>query len=524
MLTVRRSRTQEAINVKPVALRFAADTLTPVSAFLRLRRNLQPAFLLESVEQGQRGARYSYLGVEPFEILKVQRGEFSITTGGTTTKVAGEPLPALAKHLARYRAAPAPELPPFSGGAVGYVGFSAVRYLEPVLARTVPVAPLELPDVFLMMFRSLVCFDHQTAQAFIIVNALLEHAADAEARAHREAEALLAQLQQPAPEELTLIQPVAPLLATDPALLNTVAEPQLGPERFGAAVRTIKKHIRRGDIFQCVLSERFHVPVRVEPLHVYRALRRESPSPYQFYLQDGAQALLGASPELLVQVVGRHVETHPIAGTRPRGATASLDAQRARELLRSTKERAEHLMLVDLGRNDLGRVCHPGSVTVREFMQVERFAHVMHLVSAVQGQLGRGRSAWDALWACFPAGTLSGAPKVRAIEILSQLEGCGRPCYGGAVVRAGFDGDLTACITIRSLLVRDGIGYAQAGAGVVADSSAEREYQEVMHKATAVRRAVARAQAMTLPRTLPMSIDRPAALPAPLSFAGGVRR
>lgn len=494
MPTPSRSPNANAVNVKPVALRLSADSLTPVSAFLRLRQGLQPAFLLESVEQGQRGARYSYLGVEPFQILKVQRGALTVSTGGTTTTVAGEPLGALAAQLARYRAARAPELPPFPGGAVGYVGFSAVRYLEPVLARTIPASPMELPDVFLMMFRSIVCFDHQTAQAYIIVNALLEQDADAETRAHKEAEALLARLRQPAPDESALIQPVRPRLASEMSI-PAAAQSQLGPVRFGTAVQTIKKHIRRGDIFQCVLSERFHLPVRSDPLHAYRALRRESPSPYQFYLQDGAQALLGASPELLVQVAGRHVETHPIAGTRPRGATTARDAQQARELLRSAKERAEHLMLVDLGRNDLGRVCHPGSVTVREFMQVERFAHVMHLVSAVEGKLGRGRSAWDALWACFPAGTLSGAPKVRAIEILSQLEGCGRPLYGGAVVRCGFDGDLTACITIRSLLVRDGIGYAQAGAGVVADSSAEREYQEVLHKATAVRRAVAQAEA-----------------------------
>lgn len=495
MPTLSRSRDSKAVNVKPVALRFTADSLTPVTAFLRLRQQLQPAFLLESVEQGQRGARYSYLGVEPFQILKVQRGELTVSAGGTTTTIAGEPLPALAAQLARFRAAPAPELPPFPGGAVGYVGFSAVRYLEPVLARTVPMAPMELPDIFLMMFRSIVCFDHQTAQACIIVNALLEQSVDAETRAHREAEALLARLRQPAAEESALIQPIGPQSVREASVSTAAAQPQLGPLRFGTAVQQVKKHIRRGDIFQCVLSERFHLPVRTDPLHVYRALRRESPSPYQFYLQDGAQALLGASPELLVQVAGRHVETHPIAGTRPRGATAAHDAQRARELLRSTKERAEHLMLVDLGRNDLGRVCHPGSVSVREFMQVERFAHVMHLVSAVEGKLGPGRSAWDALWACFPAGTLSGAPKVRAIEILSQLEGSGRPCYGGAVVRCGFDGDLTACITIRSLLVRDGVGYAQAGAGVVADSSAEREYQEVLHKATAVRRAVAQAEA-----------------------------
>lgn len=498
MPTPRRGQASNAINVKPVALRIAADSLTPVSAFLRLRRGLLPAFLLESVEQGQRGARYSYLGVEPFEILKVQGGELSVSAGGATAIVPGEPLRALAERLAGYRAARAPELPPFPGGAVGYVGFSAVRYLEPVLARSVPAPPMELPDIFLMMFRSIVCFDHQTAQAFIIVNALLTHAPDAEARARREAESLLARLQKPCPEEQALIASIDALEPRAAAALAAAAgaQPLLGAARFDAAVRTIKRHIRRGDIFQCVLSERFRLPVRVDPLAVYRALRRESPSPYQFYLQDGAQALLGASPELLVQVAGSHVETHPIAGTRPRGATAAHDAQRARELLRSPKERAEHLMLVDLGRNDLGRVCHPGSVTVREFMQVERFAHVMHLVSAVEGKLGRGRTAWDALWACFPAGTLSGAPKVRAIEILSHLEGSGRPCYGGAVVRAGFDGDLTACITIRSLLVRDGVGHAQAGAGVVADSSAEREYQEVHHKAAAVRRAVVRAEAM----------------------------
>jgi anthranilate synthase component 1 len=484
------SKSGGPFNVKPVALRIAADFLTPVSAFLRLRRGAGQACLLESVEQGQRGARYSYLGVEPFATLKVQDGRLSVREGATSTIVSGDPLRALGERLGRYRAAPAPELPPFPGGAVGYVGFGAVRYLEPVLAPAIAAPPLDVPDIFLMLFRSIVCFDHQTAQAYIIVNALLEQAADAEAQAEKEAAALLEQLRYPGPEEQALVSPLLPL----PRSVQASAAAELGAERFTAAVQTIKGHIRRGDIFQCVLSERFRLPVRTDPLAIYRALRHESPTPYQFYLQDEHQVLLGASPELLVQVVGRHVETHPIAGTRPRGATAAQDAQRERELVRSAKERAEHLMLVDLGRNDLGRVCQPGSVAVRELMQVQRFSHVMHLVSAVQGRLGRGRTALDALWACFPAGTLSGAPKVRAIEILSQLEGSGRPCYGGAVVRAGFDGDLTACITIRSLLVRDGIGHAQAGAGIVADSSPQREYEEVLHKVATVRRAVARAE------------------------------
>jgi anthranilate synthase component 1 len=264
----------------------------------------------------------------------------------------------------------------------------------------------------------------------------------------------------------------------------------LGPVRFAAAVKKIKEHIRCGDIFQCVMSDRFEWPIAGDPFAIYRTLCRTHSTSYQFYLQDGAQVLLGASPELLVEVSGKNVETHPIAGTRPRGTTPTEDAQRQRALLRSVKERAEHLMLVDLGRNDLGRVCHPGSVTVREFMQIRRYTHVMHLVSVVQGRLARGRSAWDALWSCFPAGTLSGAPKLRAIEILSQLEGQSRMAYGGAVVRAGFDGDLAAAITIRSLLVQNGQGYAQAGAGIVADSSPEREYQEILHKVAAVRNAV----------------------------------
>lgn len=486
-------------NVKPVALRIAADFLTPVSAFLRLRRAAVPAFLLESVEQGQRGARYSYLGVEPFEILKVQGGVLQVGAQGATTVIPGDPLRALTERLGRYRAARAPELPPFPGGAVGYVGFGAVRYLEPVLARSIAAPPLDVPDIFLMMFRSIVCFDHQTAQAYLIVNALLDEAAGAEAQAEKEAAALLERLRHPSPEEQALLVPLSPLSLSAQAS----AAPELGAERFCAAVQTIKGHIRRGDIFQCVLSERFRLPVRTDPLAIYRALRHESPTPYQFYLQDEQQVLLGASPELLVQVVGSHVETHPIAGTRPRGATAAQDAQRERELLRSAKERAEHLMLVDLGRNDLGRVCHPGSVAVRELMQVQRFSHVMHLVSAVEGRLARGRTALDALWACFPAGTLSGAPKVRAIEILSQLEGSGRPCYGGAVVRAGFDGDLTACITIRALLVRGGMGHAQAGAGIVADSSPQREYEEVLHKVATVRRAVARAESMAASSAAP---------------------
>ena len=254
-------------NVKPVALRIAADFLTPVSAFLRLRRAAVPAFLLESVEQGQRGARYSYLGVEPFEILKVQGGALEVRAQGVTSVIPGDPLRALTDRLGRYRAARAPELPPFPGGAVGYVGFGAVRYLEPVLARSIAAAPMDVPDIFLMMFRSIVCFDHQTAQAYLIVNALLDHAADAEAQAEKEAAALLERLRHPCPEEQALLQPLSPLALSAQAS----AVPELGAERFCAAVQTIKGHIRRGDIFQCVLSERFRLPVRTDPLAIYRA-------------------------------------------------------------------------------------------------------------------------------------------------------------------------------------------------------------------------------------------------------------
>jgi len=468
-------------NLKPVALTLPAGSLTPVGAFLRMRRPGASVFLLESTEQGQRGGRFSYLGVDPIEVLSVKGGRLEIQSGGETTQGPGNPLTALAARLGEYRAERIPGLPPFQGGAVGYVSFGCARYVEPVLERSLAAAPGGAPDAVLMLFRSIVCFDHHAAQVHVIVNALLEQQSDSERTAHAAAQALREQLERPCPEE------EAPLRAFAPP---NSAVPALGPERFYAAVREIKEHIRRGDIFQCVMSDRFAWPLREDPFPIYRALCREHPTSYQFYVQDSDQVLLGASPELLVEVAGQHVETHPIAGTRPRGKSPQEDSRNQRALLRSVKERAEHLMLVDLGRNDLGRVCAPGSVSVREFMKVQRFAQVMHLVSVVEGQLEPGRTAWDALWACFPAGTLSGAPKLRAIEILSRLEGEGRLAYGGAVVRAGFDGDLAAAITIRSLLVRGGIGYAQAGAGIVADSSPEREYQEVLHKVAGVRRAI----------------------------------
>ena len=476
-------------NVVPVTVEFPSDLLTPAAAFLRLSQGGSQAFLLESVEGGQRLARYSFLGVDPDESLSIEDGALHIRSPGQHQRLEGNPMALIGEYLSQYRAAAVPGLPPFTGGAVGYLGYECSGYLESIPAPKHRSCP---NDAHLMVFRNVVAFDHVRQRVVLISNILTSQTTlkSGYERAEADLRSLRKKLLKQSLDE-------KPLVLRDEKDLNLNLpgmKAELGKKAFTRAVQKIKGHIRAGDIFQCVVSDQFRFDLKVPPFLVYRALRTVSPAPYLFYLSFGEEKLLGASPEMLTRVSSdKRVETCPIAGTRPRSSDPVMDRKFEKSLLASEKERAEHLMLVDLGRNDIGRVAKPGSVKVREFMQVQRFSHVMHLVSLVEGSLKPGKSAWDALMACFPAGTLSGAPKIRAMQIIAEQEKVRRGPYGGAVVYYDFSGRLDSCIAIRSLYVRGRKAIIQAGAGIVADSQAAREYDEVLNKTKALRKAVAMA-------------------------------
>jgi anthranilate synthase component 1 len=484
-------------NVVPVCVRIVDDCETPVSAFLKLRSSevgQGPAFLLESAEQGRLG-RYSFLGFHPRSVLRWSDGIASewvgerVGEGDPATwpeperRDAPDPYRAAAEYVGAHAAAPFPgEQPPFAGGAVGYFGYDLVRTTEP-LGPPNP-DPIGVPDLALMIAELLLIFDHQRHELTVCAFAFTEQGPErAHARAVELIEAARAALAAPVPA------PEGPR----PAPAGPIAErfrSNLTREEFEANVERIIEYVRAGDCFQVVPSQRFSGPVAAEAFSIYRGLRVINPSPYMYFLDFGDFQLAGASPEPLVTVSGRRVETRPIAGTYPRGANEEEDRRRAEELLADPKERAEHLMLVDLGRNDLGRVCEYGSVKVDELMVVETYSHVLHIVSQVSGTLREGVSATDALRAVLPAGTLSGAPKVRAMQIIDELEPHKRGTYGGAVGYLGFDGDLDTAIHIRTALVKDGVAHVQAGGGTVADAVPEREYRESVNKAQAVFRAI----------------------------------
>jgi anthranilate synthase component 1 len=455
-------------NVVPVAAELLADLETPVSAYAKLRTQ-GPSFLLESVEGGEHVSRYSFVGCNPRKILQARAGD-------------GDPLQALEAEMSRYRPVDVPGLPPFTGGAVGYLGYEYIHSVEP----TVPLAARdelgEVPAMWFMLCDSLVVFDRARQTLRLIVNAHIDgDASAAYDAALREIERLRAALQAPCP------------LA--PASLGHVEQVEVPPGNFTRVgferlVDDSKEFIRAGDIFQIVLSQRFSRPFAKTPLDLYRALRSVNPSPYMFILETGDFALVGASPEVHVRLTGRLAEIRPIAGTRPRGKTVEEDNALAQDLLADEKEKAEHLMLVDLARNDVGRVCSYGSVKVPEFMTIERYSHVMHIVSQVEGQLAPERSAFDLMRATFPAGTVSGAPKVRAMQLIAQMEGTQRGTYAGALGYFSYNGNLDSCITLRTALVKDGQVHVQAGAGIVADSVPAAEFQETVNKASAVLKAI----------------------------------
>jgi anthranilate synthase component 1 len=467
----------------PVYKEIVADLLTPVSAFLAIAEHSDYAFLLESVEGGEQVGRYSFLGKDPFLIVRARGGKTIIDRAGETTESDAELIPTLRELMAGFHSPFVPGLPRFTGGAVGYLTYDAAAWFEPV--------PLQPPDQVedeagFMLFDTVLAFDHVRHRILIIANARITGDEDLEAL-YQFACAKIAFVERELERPLSRPQaaPARPL-----EFVSNVTKDQ-----FEGVVRTAKEYIAAGDIYQVVLSQRFTTDVDADPFTVYRALRHVNPSPYMYFLRLGARSIVGSSPEMLVRVEGRRVETHPIAGTRPRGRTDEEDARLADELKRNEKERAEHVMLVDLGRNDVGRVAEYGSVRVPTYMTLERYSHVMHLVSIVEGRLKEEHDRLDALVACFPAGTVSGAPKVRAMEIVAELENRRRGAYAGAVGYLDFAGNLDFCITIRTVVIEKGRAYVQAGAGIVADSNPAAEYEETRDKARAVIRALELAQA-----------------------------
>ncbi len=487
-VTVRRLFEQG--DLVPVYRTLLADLETPVSVFLKLAQASTVSFLLESVEGGEQIGRYSFLGVQPKGVLTVQDGAVRVTRGGRTTARALEPgedaLHAIAREFERVRPVKLDGLPRFVGGAVGYLAYDIARAIERLPATATD--DLGLPDAAFLLADTLVIFDHAKHQLILLANA--HNTGDPDAAyddALARIDALAALLKQPLPD-LPTPQP-------QPAAAGALRS-NLTRERFEGMVRAAQEHIAAGDAFQIVLSQRFSRTTSAQPFTIYRALRALNPSPYMFFLHFGDDfSLIGASPEMMVRLEDGVATVRPIAGTRPRGATEAEDAALAADLLADEKERAEHVMLVDLGRNDLGRVCAYGTVRVPEMMAVERYSHVMHIVSQVEGRLRPGLDAFDLLRATFPAGTLSGAPKVRAMQIIEALEGTRRGPYGGAVGYFSFDGSMDTCITIRTMVMRGDTVTFQAGAGIVADSDPAREYDETVNKARAVAAAVEIAEA-----------------------------
>jgi len=467
-------------NVVPVYRTVVADLLSPVSAFLKIvsqppqpLKTKRHSFLLESVEGGEHVGRYTFFGTDPFQVVACRGRQIRVTEGSRQAKEVGNIFDFLRHVGARYRSARVPGLPPFTAGAVGFLSYEVVRLLERLPARVDP--DVDLDDAVFMYFANVLAFDHVQHRLFLIANVLTEQGEGSLRAKYDAAVRQLARL-----ERLLL----APL-----RLLRLRVRANLTRRQYEAMVERSKEYIRAGDIFQVVLSQRLEIPVRVPPFEVYRALRVVNPSPYMYYLQLGDATVLGSSPEMLVKVSGRRVEYRPIAGTRPRGATEEEDKRLENELRSDEKERAEHIMLVDLGRNDIGRVCAYSTVRAKELMFVERYSHVMHLVSSIQGELRPDADTYAALAACFPAGTLTGAPKVRAMEIIDELEPTRRGLYGGSVLYLDFSGNLNSCIVIRTILVKDRRAYLQAGAGIVADSVPAREYEECMNKAKALLKA-----------------------------------
>ena len=465
----------------PVYREIMADMDTPVTAFRKIDDG-RYSFLLESIEGGEKWARYTFLGSSPSTVVRSRGNIVEVLTEGRETQhlLTEDPLTVVRDILARYSPVQIEGLPRFFGGAVGYFGYDMVRHFERL--PTDKPAVIGAWDSLFVITDTIVIFDTMAQKIKVVSNAHLEEGVSPEAayaKATAKIEALIRQLRSPLP-------PTAPTVATHPVSFAS----NITREQFEQAVLSAKEYVRAGDIIQVVLSQRFSGDVSVDPFDIYRVLRTLNPSPYMFFLRCDDTLVVGASPEVMVRKEGDRVELRPIAGTRPRGKTPEEDEKLKQELLADPKERAEHVMLVDLGRNDLGRVCRTGTVKVSELMVVERYSHVMHIVSNVCGELNRGMDAFDLVRATFPAGTLSGAPKVRAMQIIDELEPVRREIYGGAVGYVSFSGNMDLAIAIRTLVVKDGTFHLQAGAGIVADSDPAAEYQETINKAMAVVKAI----------------------------------
>jgi anthranilate synthase component 1 len=472
----------EDIKVRTIVREMEADLETPVSVYLKLRGQGE-SFLLESIDGGERIARYSFIGIAPRAKYILRSDFIQVIENGAERIIpfTGDPLSILEIELKHYRISQQHGLPRFIGGLVGYLGYEAVSHFEPTLKNHMPAATL--PEGIYQLADTVVAFDHARRSLFLITNIFDrdEHAAQ------EKLDAIAARIHQPLPPT-----------SSRPESTREISSNKTRPE-FEQMVKTAKEHIEAGDIFQVVPSQRFTCRTNAEAFDIYRAVRHINPSPYMFFfdfgLVDGEPLyLVGASPEMFVRLEDRHTSLRPIAGTRPRGTDTTKDNSLAEELLADPKERAEHVMLLDLGRNDLGRVCEYGSVKVPEIFNVERYSHVMHIVSHVEGTLRNDKTAFDLVRACFPAGTVSGAPKVRAMELIAELEGQPRNVYSGMVGYFGFDGAMDTCIAIRTLVAHGDNVTIQAGAGIVADSEPATEYQETVNKATAMLRALETAE------------------------------
>src|SRR5271166_4269017 len=476
------SRLARKATLVPVVKSVSADLLTPVSAFLAIADKEPHAFLLESVERGEQIGRYTFLGARPYMRLKAHQGTVEIERGRRREVIDGNIFQVLKRLLQEHRPASVPGLPPFTAGAVGYFAYDVVRQLEKIGDHAKD--DLKLPDAELMFFDRLLAFDHLRHQIHIMATADVKRESPRRAydRALRDIAAL----------ERKLAAGPSPAVWRKSEKAKGKLKVHAGTRRdqFLRGVERCKEYIAAGDIFQVVFSQRLDFTPEVAPFDLYRALRQVNPSPYLYFLQMDGTHILGSSPEMLVRVTGRKLEYRPIAGTHPRGQNEAEDLRLEQQMRNDEKERAEHVMLVDLGRNDLGRVSEYGSVKVKDLMYVERYSHVMHLVSALEGTLRKDLGALDAFAACFPAGTLSGAPKVRAMQIIEELEPVRRGIYGGSVLYADFAGNLDSCIGIRTLLMQGKKAYLQAGAGIVADSDPAREFEESINKAQALLRAV----------------------------------
>ncbi len=483
------SRLARGVQLVPVYRRLAGDTLTPVTAFRKIDSGAS-ACLFESVIGGEKVGRYSFLAADPFLLIEARGSRVTVTDLTDSQPNCAEfhaedPLAELQLRVSAFRAATLPELPPFCGGAVGYAGYDTVRYTEHL--PNAPTDDRELPDLAFAFFDHIVVFDNVRKTLTVVAMARLEgmqaDLGEAYADACRRVDELVSRL----------ASPEASVQLTD---IDLHGEPQLdyrsnfGEEEFEAAVEKCLEYIRAGDIFQVVLSQRLQATVHSPPFEIYRTLRVVNPSPFMFYLRTPQVTLVGSSPEILVRVMDGRVTVRPLAGTRPRGATEEEDRRLAEELLADPKERAEHVMLVDLGRNDVGRVARYGSVALTDVMTIERYSHVMHITSNVTGQLASGRDSFDALRACLPAGTVSGAPKVRAMQIIDELEPHRRGPYAGAVGYIDFNGNMDTCIALRTIVVQGDQAYVQAGAGIVADSIPQSEYQETLNKARGLLKAI----------------------------------